>query len=153
MHRPAVSASWEFDDLATPMALSIGFIACASLGALALYAHRSAHPGCDGGPTLDRVAEILRNDFHLDSIFVNDVKTVSGGFFSDSHDCSAQVTEIRGNVNASGMRWREVRYRIGYRDQSQRPIITVEMGDYVPLAGPPPSLWTRLLAYLGISAI
>jgi hypothetical protein len=90
---------------------------------------------------------VLRIKFHFDSIFVNDTRTISGGFFSNIHTCAAEVTEIRGNVNASSMPSREIRYRIVQHEKSQRPTITVEVGDYVPLSLPAPSLWKRLLAY------
>ena len=97
---------------------------------------------------MDRVSAILRNDFHLDSLLMNNVRTVSGGYFSDSRDCSAEVTQIRGNVDASGMPWRAVRYQVVDRDKPRRPTITVELGGSVPLAAKVPSLWKRVLAYL-----
>ena len=126
------------------------FIACAALisvGLAVLYLHRSAAPACDSELATGRVYDVLRSEFHLDSIFVNDARTISGGFFSNDHNCVAEVTEIRGNVNASNMPWREIRYRIVQQEKSQRPTITVELGSYVPLAPPAPSLWKRLLAY------
>jgi hypothetical protein len=126
----------------------IGLVALALLGAVGFYAHERASPACDSEQAMDRVSAILRNDFHLDSLLMTNVRTVSGGYFSDRHDCSAEVTQIRGNVDASGMPWRAIRYRIVHPDQSQRPAITVELGGSVPLAAKRPSLWKRLLAYL-----
>jgi hypothetical protein len=125
-------------------ALSIGLVAFASLGAAGLYAHRYAAPACDSEQALGRVYEIPRDEFHFDSVLVNNITTVSGGFFSDRHECSAEVTEIRGNVNASDMPWREVRYWIVPGDKSERSAITVRLGGGVPLAEPTPSLWKRL---------
>jgi hypothetical protein len=97
---------------------------------------------------MDRVAEILRDEFHLEGVFVNDVQTVSGWYLSDRHDCSAEVAPIRGNINASAMSWRAIRYRIVQQDDARRPVVTVALGEVVPLAGKIPSLWKRLLAYL-----
>jgi hypothetical protein len=126
----------------------IGFAAAASFGAAALYAHGRAAPACDSEPALDRIYALLHSQLHLDSIFVNDVKALSGGYFSDNRDCSAEVTAIRGNVNASDMPWRSIRFHIVRQDGSQPPAITLNVGDQVPLAEPPPSFWSRLRAYL-----
>jgi hypothetical protein len=66
------------------MVLSIGFVAFASLGAATLYVHRNAPPTCTSDWALGRVSEILRDNFHLDSIIVNHIQTVSGGFFGNT---------------------------------------------------------------------
>jgi hypothetical protein len=143
-----LTAGWEFDDLMRRMTLSIAFVAVALLGAAALYVHRLAPPTCGSELALDRISRILRDDFHLDSIIANNVRTVSGGFFSDSHDCSAEIAEVRGDVDASVMPWREIRYRIVHQDKPPSFGITVELGDRVPLEPQNPSLWQRLLAHL-----
>jgi hypothetical protein len=146
-----LTAGWEFDQLMTHTTVAIGVVAIAflgaSLGGAALYFYRNAPPTCDSERALDRISEVLRDDFHLDSILVNNVSTVSGGFFGDNQDCSAEVAEIRGGVDASDMRWREIRYRI-VQLGSQPFTITVELGDHVPLDPQTPSLWARVLAYL-----
>src|SRR5271156_2350224 len=116
------------------MVLSIGLVAFASLGAATLYAHRNAPPTCTSDWTLGRVSEILRDNFHLDSIIVNHITTVSGGFLSKSLDCAAAVTEIRGGEDASGMAWQEIRYRIVHQDGSRPSVVTLELGNRVPLA-------------------
>lgn len=128
------------------MALSFGFAVAALLGA-ALYAHRNAPPSCTSQDALVRVSAILRDQYHLDSVFMNDVRTVSNGFFGDTYQCSAEVTQIQGNVNASSMPWREVVYRIVYRGRFEPPAITVDLGGAVPLASPEQPFWTRLLAH------
>jgi hypothetical protein len=130
------------------MALSIGCVAVASIGAAALYVHSVAPPTCGSELALDRIAGILRDDFHLAAILTNNVRTESGWFFSDSHDCSAQVAEIRGDVDASAMSWRDIRYQIVHQDKPPSFGITVELGDHVPLEPKAPSLWMRMLAYL-----
>lgn len=127
--------------------LLFALVACGLLGAAALYLHRNAPPACDSRWAFDKVSQVLRDDYHVESIFVNNFKTVSGGYFSDGHECSAEVSAIRGNVNAGDMGWREIRYRI-VRHGESLPQITVELRGQVPLAPPPPSFWTRLLAYL-----
>jgi len=113
-----------------------------------LFLRGNASPGCDSEPALHRVTDVLRDQFHLDGVFVNNVRTVSGGLFSDRRECSAEVAVIRGNVNASDMPWREIGYRIDRQATSDDPAITVTLGGDVPLAKPVPSLWERLLAYL-----
>ena len=132
--------------MTTRMALSIGFVAVTSLGAAALYIRKDVPPACTSDWSLNRVAEILRDDFHLDSVLINNVRTVSGGFFSHSHDCSAEVAEVRGSVDASDMSWRGLRYRIVHQDAAQSATVTVELAGQVPLAPEAPSFWTRLLA-------
>ena len=134
--------------LTTRMVLSIGVVAVASLGAAIFYARSNAPPTCTSDWTLSRVSESLRDNFHLDSIIMNHIRTVSGGFFSSSHDCAAEVTEIRGGEDASGMSWREIRYRIIHQATPPSFRTTVELGGHVPLAPQTPSLWTRLLARL-----
>jgi hypothetical protein len=145
--RSALTVDREFK-LTTRLVLSVGLAAFASLGAATLYVHRNAPPTCTSELTLDRVSELLRDNYHLDSIIVNHIRTVSGGFLSTIHDCAAEVTEIRGGEDASGMAWQEIRYRIVHQDESSLSAVTLALGDRVPLAPQTPSLWTRLLAYL-----
>jgi hypothetical protein len=130
------------------MILIIGLSVSGSAGAAVLYTDRDAPLTCDSDQALTQVSEVLRNEYHLDSTLINGVRTVSGGFFGHSHQCSAEVAQIRGNANASDMPWREVRYQIVRRERSVDSDITVNLGGAVPLAGPPPTLWTRLLAHL-----
>ena len=138
----------ELFELTVRMALPVGFVVLASAGAVGIYAYKDAVPTCDSKQVQSRVYEILRDEFHIESIFVNDIRTVSGGFFSDRRECSAEFASIRGNVNASDMPWREVLYQIEQCVKSEEISITVKLGSDVPLAKPTPSLWSRLLAYL-----
>jgi hypothetical protein len=118
------------------------------LGIGTLFVRRLAPPGCGDGRALDRVSSILRGEDHLGGVFVNDVETVSGWYLSARHDCSAEVAEIRGNINASGMVWRQIHYRVVQQDDAEHPAVTVALGDAVPLAPRVPSLWKRVLAAL-----
>jgi hypothetical protein len=127
--------------------LSIGLVALGLIGAIGLYAFKTATPACRSVQTIAGVVQILRDQFHLDSIMLNDPTTVSGGFLSDEHDCYAEVVQIRGNVNASALPWRELRYRVVQRSRYATPVVTVELGGNVPLAPPTPSVWERLLAH------
>lgn len=129
-------------------ALPIGFVALVLLGIGTFFVRRLAPPGCGSGQALDQVSSILRGEDHLGGVFVNDVETVSGWYLSARHDCSAEVAEIRGNINASGMAWRQIHYQIVQHDDVDRPVVTVELGDAVPLAPRIPSLWKRVLAAL-----
>jgi hypothetical protein len=110
--------------------------------------YRNASPSCTSGQALDRVSEILRDNFHLDAVLMNDITTVSGGFFSGSRECSTEITAIRGSVNASALPWQQLRYRIVHQDKRQGFDVTVELGGRVPLAQPEPSFWERLRARL-----
>jgi hypothetical protein len=132
----------------TRTALAIGVAVIAAIGAAGFGVYLSAPPTCDNRSTLASVNRILRTDYHLEHVFLNDVSTVSGGLFSDSRVCAAELAEIRGNENASALPWREIRYRIANQGKSQPPVITVELGTEVPLAPPQLSFWRRMLAYL-----
>jgi hypothetical protein len=127
-------------------ALVIALIAVALPGAAALHAFGTAVSACNSEAALARVYAILHDESHLDSVLLNDIHTVSGGFFSDRYECSAQVVEIRGNVNASDMPWRALRYRIERGARSEHPKVTATLGGGIPLAVPSPSLWQRLLS-------
>jgi hypothetical protein len=139
--------------LLTRYAFPIGFVVLASLGIGALYIRQNPPVGCNSGPTMDRVSAVLRDTFHLDGILVNDVKTVSGWYFSERHDCTAEVAQILGNVEASGMKWRAIRYRILEQDEAGQPVVSVELGDTVPLSRKPPTAWKRVLAFFHIITI
>jgi len=130
------------------MALSIGCIAVASLGGAALYAHRGAAPACDSDKVQGQVYLVLHDQFHLAGVFLHDVTTTSGGFFSHNRECAAEVAEIRGNVNAGDMRWRQFSYRIALSDKSEPFVVTVDLGGATPFVRQPEqTLWTRLLAH------
>ena len=136
------------DDVTTSrLLLSLGLAAVVSLGAVAVYAHARATPPCDDEQVMGRVDNILRDRFQFDSILVNNIRTLSGGYFSDRHECLAEVTPIRGNINASDMPWREMRYSVAHGDPPERFVVTVTLGGAVPLAEPKPPLWKRLLGY------
>jgi hypothetical protein len=126
----------------------IGLVALAALGVGTLFVRHIAPAGCMNDQALDQVTAILRNEFHLDGVFMNNFETVSGWYLSARHDCSAEVVPIRGNVDAGGMPWREIHYQIVQQGGPQPPVVTVEMGEAVPLAPKLPSLWKRFLAYL-----
>ena len=136
------------DRLTRRMVLPIGAGLAIVLGSAGLYAYQGASPSCDSEPALRQVDAVLRESYQLDSIFLNNIRTLSGGVFSGRRECSAEVAAIRGNVNASDMPWREVRYRIEERDKAEAPVISVTLGGDVPLAKPEPTLWERLLGYL-----
>jgi hypothetical protein len=125
-------------------ALPVALAAAIALAAAAVYAYSRAAQACDSDQALAKVYQTLRDDFHFDSMLVNNVQTVSGNYFSTQRECSAEVTQIRGNVTASDMKWRALRYWIAQKDASAPPTITVKVGDSTPLAEPTLSLWKRL---------
>lgn len=128
------------------------FVACLAAAALlvgaGMYLHRNAPPACTSDEALGLAYATLRDRFHLESVFLNDIRTLSGGYFSDHYDCSAEVTEIRGNIAASGMPWRAVRYQIAHQEAAPDTVVTVELGGGVPLAPKQKTFWQRVLAYL-----
>jgi hypothetical protein len=87
----------------------IGLGMAAVLGAGVLYAYSVAAPDCRSDLVQDRLLEILREQLQLDSVLINQITTVSGGYLSKEQQCTAQVTQIRGNIDASAMPWRSLR--------------------------------------------
>jgi hypothetical protein len=139
---------WEFDELRLRMPLVIACVAVAGLGGVALYAYGDAAPACDSDPALGQVYRVLRDQYHVEGVFLHDFTPVSGGWFSDPRDCAAEIAEIRGNVNAADLPWRQVRYRVTHSDSADRPVVTVDLGNATPFVGPPKqTLWTRLFAH------
>jgi hypothetical protein len=123
-------------------------VAVVLAGAAEAYMIEVAAPTCDSSEAQDKLYSALLDEFQLHNIFVNNVATTSGGWFDTKQACSAQVTEIRGNVAAAEMPWQGVRYNIQRPGVGQPFTMTVELGGAEPLAVPEPSLWARLLAYL-----
>jgi hypothetical protein len=121
-------------------------VALGAIGAATWYLNSEAPPACGSEQALHAVTGILRDQFRLDGVFVNNIATVSGGLFGDRRECSAEVAAIRGNVAASDMPWRSIHYQIEQRDGSGRPIVSVQLGGNVPLANQAPSFWERLIA-------
>ena len=124
--------------------LPVAFVAVGVIVAGGVYAKQWAAPGCDSEAALRQVSDILRQQFQYDSTFVNNVRTVSGGYFSERRECSAEVTQVRGNISASDMPWRDLRYSIAQRDASTPPEMTLQIGGDIPLAPARQSLWIRL---------
>jgi hypothetical protein len=117
-------------------------------GAIAVYAHQDAAPACDSKLAMSGVYDVLRDEFHLDGLFVNNVVPEAGWFFSRSRDCAAQITQIKGSVDVATLQWRAIHYRIVHRDTSERPAITLDLGGPAPLETPDQSLWARVRARL-----
>jgi hypothetical protein len=128
--------------------MTCGVVVLVVAGAAVLFLNSNAPPGCDNEPALHKVTDLLREQQHLDGVFVNNIMSLSGGWFSDRRECSAEVAVIRGNINASDLPWREIRYRINRPVGSADPEVSVTLGEAVPLAKPTASLWERLLAWL-----
>jgi hypothetical protein len=141
-----LGAVLEFNALSRRIAILIVVIALA--GAAELYMHEAAAPTCDSAEAQDKLYAVLLNEFRMHNIFVNNVLTTTGGWFDTAQACSAQVTEIRGNVSASAMPWQGVQFSIQRPHLSQPFTMTVTLGGNEPLAAPNPSLWARLLAHL-----
>jgi hypothetical protein len=143
-----VDAAWEFNELTVRTTLLFGCAVVAALGCAAWYAHGSAAPACDSNETQGQVYRVLHEQFHMDSVFLHDVSTTSGGYFSGAHDCAGEAAEIRGNVDAADLSWRQVHYRVVRSDSSEDPDVTVELGGATPFVKQPEqTFWTRLRTF------
>ena len=134
--------------MTTRTALAILGIVVAGLGGVAFYAHGIAAPACDSDGAQEAVYHALHEQFQLAGIYLHDFTPLSGGYFSASRACMAEVAEIRGNVDAADLKWRQVRYRVTHSDTSESPAVSVELGDataFVPTSEQ--TFWTRLRAW------
>jgi hypothetical protein len=127
-------------------ALFVSCLAAVCLGAGALYAHNGAAPACDSDKAQGLVYGVLRDKFHVEGVFLHDFTTTSGGLFSNTRICTAEIAEIR-NVNATDLRWRQIRYRITRPDRTKPSEVAVDLGGATPFVQTQePTLWTRLRA-------
>lgn len=136
----------EFNALTPRVGILVVIVALA--GAAELFMHEVAAPTCDSSEAQAKLYDVLLNEFRMHNIFVNNVTTTTGGWFNTTQACSAQVTEIRGNVSASDMPWQGVQFNIRRPNLAQPFAMKVTLDGAEPLAAPNPSLWARLLAYL-----
>lgn len=129
--------------------LSLGIFACAAIAGGAIIYHRTRAPiACDSTEAADRLHAILQGTLHLDSVFINDVRTVAGGPFATRYDCTAEIAEIQGNTNASAMHWRSLDFTITKPRPSGPSVITARLGAETTLEPRQPGFWQRLFARL-----
>jgi HD-like signal output (HDOD) protein len=112
------------------------FFAAVAAGGGLTYLHRHAPPGCAAEVTLDRVSAALRTQWQLPSVIVENVRTVSSGFFGNRYECSADVARLLSGVAASDMEWHQVRYSSERPGSSPLTVVSVTVGPAIPL---PPS--------------
>jgi hypothetical protein len=128
------------------IALCVALVLALAAAASQYYTSRWAAPDCTSEDVMHRMGTALREHDQLDSIFVNNIRAVSGNWFSATRDCAAEVTSIRGDVAAANLPWREVRYRIEAGDGEGKDTVAVTLGGAVPLAAPEPTWWESFLA-------
>jgi hypothetical protein len=127
----------------------IGLTAAAAIVAVGGYFYFAAAPSCDGDHVQGRASELLRSQFNMDSIFFNNIQEVSGNIFSDRRDCTAQVTQIKGNTSPTSMNWRQLRYSVAQGTAPELPDIKIDLGPSGPYVPPPPTLWERIYGIFG----
>ena len=123
----------------------IGVLACAACVVGALYLRSAAT--CGSNEALGKLAAILRDRYHLDSIFFNDVETITEWPLATSNACTAQIAHIEGNADVANLPWRSVSYTIVRDPATGESVVTAELGGPVPMSTAR-SLWDRLLARL-----
>lgn len=122
----------------------IGLVAAAAIVAAGGYFYFAAAPSCGSDQVQGRASELLRSQFSLDSVFFNNIQDVSGNIFSDRRECTAQVTQIKGNISPTAMSWRQLHYTIAPGTEADLPDIKVDLGPSGPYVPPPPTLWERV---------
>jgi hypothetical protein len=127
-----------------PSIKQIGLVAVVVIVAVGGYAYFAAAPSCISNQVQGRASELLRSQFNLDSVFFNNIQEVSGNVFGDRRECTAQVTQIKGNISPTAMSWRQLRYTIAPGTEPDLPDIKIDLGSSGPYVPPPPTLWERI---------
>ena len=122
----------------------IGLTAAVAIVAVGGYFYFAAAPSCDSNQVQGRASELLRGQFNMDSIFFNNIQEVSGNIFSDRRECTAQITQIKGNTSPTAMSWRQLRYTIAPGTEPELPDIKLELGTSGPFVPQPLTLWERI---------
>lgn len=122
----------------------IGLTAAAAIVAVGGYFYFAAAPSCSSDRAQDRASALLRSQFNMDSIFFNNIQEVSGNIFSDHRECTAQVTQIKGNTSPTTMSWRQLRYSIAPGTKPELPEVKIDLGSSGPFVPPPLTLWQRI---------
>ena len=117
----------------------------------AWYGHATSAAACGSEAAIREMRIALNAAAHLDSILVNDVRTVAGGPFARRQVCTAEVAQISSHVRAAEMDWRRVDY-VGTRRApgaldagAESSAFDVRLGGSVPLATVSIPYWRRIL--------
>jgi hypothetical protein len=127
-----------------PSIKQIGVVAAVAIVAVGGYFYFAAAPYCDSNQVQSRTSELLRSQFSLDSVFFNNIQEVSGNIFSGRRECTAQVTQIKGNTSPTAMTWRKLRYSVALGTEPELPDIKIDLGPSGPFVPPPLTLWQRI---------
>ena len=127
-----------------PSIKQIGVVTAVAIVAVGAYFYFAAAPSCDSDKVQARTSDLLRSQFSLDSVFFNNIQEVSGNIFSDRRECTAQITQIKGNTSPTAMSWRQLRYSIAPGTDPDLPDIKADLGPSGPYVPPPVTLWERI---------
>ena len=127
-----------------PSIKQIGVVAAVAIVSVGGYFYFAAAPACTSNQVQGRASELLRTQFSLDSVFFNNIQEVSGNIFSDHRECTAQVTQIKGNTSPTAMSWRQLRYSIAAGTEPELSDIKIDLGPSGPYVPPPLTLWERI---------
>ena len=127
-----------------PSVKLIGLFAAAAIVAVGGYFYFAAAPSCDSNLAQGRTSDLLRSQLNLESVFFNNIQEISGNIFSDRRECTAQVTQIKGNTSPTAMSWRQLRYSIAPGTEPDLPDIKVDLGPSGPYVPPPSTVWERV---------
>lgn len=123
---------------------STGLVAVVAIVAVGAYAYSAAAPACDSDRVLNSTTDMLRSQFNLDSVFINNIQELSGNIFSHRRECTAQVTQIKGNISPTAMTWRQLRYWIMPGIGPGISDIKLDLGADEPYVAPPLTLHERI---------
>lgn len=121
-------------------------IGAVAIGATAWELHKDNPPSCTSEQALNAVSTALHDRYELDSIFLNDIRTVRGNWFSSSFDCRAEETVIAGNRNMEDLPWRAVHYKVMHLDGVPNFAVVAELDGPTPFVRDKLSFWQRLFS-------
>lgn len=126
--------------------LMLCLIVVAALGVATWVLRRDTPPSCSSEPVLNATYAALHDRYQLNSIFLNDIRTVHGGWFSHRFECEAEVTTIRGNQDLADMPWRSVHYSVLHINGVPDFAVEAELGGPTPFVRQKPSWWQELIS-------
>lgn len=127
-------------------AVTLTVTAAALLGVMVWNLRRDTPPSCTSEEALNGAYAALHDRYQLDSIFLNNIRTIDGGWFSRQFECSAEVATIRGNEDLVRLQWRSVHYTVMHVEGVPNFAVLADLGGPTPFVRKKPSFWERLIA-------
>lgn len=106
------------------MVVAVGLIASGSIA----YSQRNPSPSCSDERTIASVIKILSEQFHIPgTLSLRNIRTETGGMFSRSYTCGADVDGITGVFTLGSTRFNAVSYTSSMTDDGNQHYVTAQI--------------------------